>query len=139
MALTNATVRENKKPKALINTNTHTHASKPFSFVCCAHWCRGNGACRSDPFWPTGTKYNARNTFARFCTFVLLPSPNNIIFAKRGESTNEYKRSIPEYRRTTKTRGERHPRRYSRAQAHFPASTVNWKQTGQSISNYGRR
>ena len=54
---------------------------------------RGNGACRSDPVWPTGTQYNARSTFARFCTFVFLPSPNSIIFAKRGESTNEYKRS----------------------------------------------
>ena len=54
---------------------------------------RGNGACRSDPVWPTGTQYNARSTFARFCTFVLLPSPNSIIFAKRGNSTNEYKRS----------------------------------------------
>ncbi len=53
----------------------------------------GNGACRSDPVWPTGTQYNARSTFARFCTFVLLPSPNSIIFAKRGESTNEYKRN----------------------------------------------
>ena len=54
---------------------------------------RGNGACRSDPVWPTGTQYNARSTFARFCTFVLLPSPNSIIFAKRGE----YKRVQMEY------------------------------------------
>ena len=62
---------------------------------------RGNGACRSDPVWPTGAQYNARSTFARFCTFVLLPSPNSIIFAKRGESTNGYKRITRNLRETT--------------------------------------
>ena len=43
--------------------------------------------------WPTGTQYNARVAFTYFCTFVLLPFANSIIFAKRGESTNEYERS----------------------------------------------
>ena len=47
-----------------------------------------------------------------FCTFVFLPSPNNIIFAKRGESTNEYKRN-------TNTCGKQHPRRYKRIQTEY--------------------
>ena len=135
--------------------------ARPFFFACRAHRCRGNGAWRSDSVWPTGTQYNARITFARFCTFVLLPFPNSIIFAKRGESTNEYKRS-------TNTLGKRHPRRYKRIQTEYtrvqtstdelhkpevnhipggtdeykriyPVPTVNWKQIGQSVSNYGRR
>ena len=35
------------------------------------------------------------------CIFVFLPFPNNIIFAKRGESTNEYKRSTKTQWETT--------------------------------------
>ena len=53
------------------------------------------------PVWPTGIQYNARVTFTYFCIFVLLPFANSIIFAKRGESTNEYERSTKNLRETT--------------------------------------
>ena len=110
-----------QKPNALVNTHTHTHtrthASAPLFLCFSAHRCRGNGACRSDPVWPTGTQYNARSTFARFCTFVLLRllillySPNGVRIQTNTNGaqilegndipggTNEYKRSTPEYRR----------------------------------------
>jgi len=97
------------------------------------------------PVWPTGTQYNARVTFTYFCTFVLLPFANSIIFAKRGESTNEYERS-------TKTLGKRHPERYKRVQTEhrrvqaeykrvrgMPSRTVQTNTNGVQTSTNGRQ
>ena len=101
---------------------------------------RGNGACRSDPVWPTGTQYNARSTFARFCTFVFLPSPNSIIFAKRGEYIRvqmEYKnlwettsRAVQKRVQTEHTRIQRNTNGVQKPEgANIPSGTKNKRGT----------
>ena len=64
------------------------------------------------PVWQTGTQYNARGTFTYFCSFVLLPFANSIIFAKRGKNTNGYKRN-------TTTQRKQHLRRPERVQTEY--------------------
>ena len=107
-------MREGKKPNALINTHTRTHARKRAPFPLLVGRTGAAAAARAVviPFGQRAPSTMLGSHLCYFCTFVLLTSPNNIIFAKRGESTNEYKRN-------TNTWGKQHPRRYKRIQTEY--------------------
>ena len=97
------------------------------------------------PVWPTGTQYNARITFMHFCTFVLLPFANSIIFAKRGKNTNGYKRSTKTQRKQHLRRPERLQAAHRRVQAEYkhvrgmPSRTVQTSTNGVQTSTNGRQ
>ena len=97
------------------------------------------------PVWPTGTQYNARVTFRYFCTFVLLPFANSIIFAKRGKNTNGYTRTTKAQQKQHLGRPERVQAEHRRVQAEYkhvrgmPSRTVQTNTNGVQTSTNGRQ
>ena len=112
-------MRENKNTERLsmhthIHTHARTHARKRAPFPLPVGRTGAAAAARAVviPFGQRAPSTMLGSHLRTFCTFVVLPSPNTIIFAKRGESTNEYKQ-------ITNTSGKRHPKRHKRIQTEY--------------------
>ena len=71
---------------------------------------------QSIPFGHRAPSTMLESHLSTFCTFVLLPFANSIIFAKRGKNTNGYKRSTTTQRKQHLGRPERVQTEYKRVQ-----------------------